>query len=109
MVLIGAFILIYTGVGSWRIMAGGVLGAAITGMLFNLWGANALMSFDWAQHLIVGGFAFGIVFMATDPVSSAQTNKGRWMYGMLIGFMVVIIRCINPYIISSAHKRTVKI
>ena len=68
MVLIGAFILIYTGVGSWRIMVGGVLGAAITGMLFNLWGANALMSFDWAQHLIVGGFAFGIVFMATDPV-----------------------------------------
>ena len=60
MVLIGAFILIYTGVGSWRIMVGGVIGAAITGFLFNLWGANALMSFDWMSHLIVGGFAFGI-------------------------------------------------
>jgi Na+-transporting NADH:ubiquinone oxidoreductase subunit B len=96
MVLIGAFILIYTGVGSWRIMVGGVLGAAITGMLFNLWGANALMSFDWAQHLIVGGFAFGIVFMATDPVSAAQTQKGKWIYGILVGILCILIRVFNP-------------
>ena len=75
-VLVGAAILILTGVGSWRIMVGGVLGAAATAFLFNLWGANALMSFDWMNHLIVGGFAFGVVFMATDPVSAAQTTKG---------------------------------
>ena len=96
MVLIGAFILIYTGVGSWRIMVGGVIGAAITGMLFNLWGANALMSFNWAQHLIVGGFAFGIVFMATDPVSAAQTQKGKWIYGILVGILCILIRVFNP-------------
>ena len=96
MVLIGAFILIYTGVGSWRIMLGGVIGAAITGLLFNLWGANALMSFDWQNHLIVGGFAFGIVFMATDPVSAAQTIKGKWIYGILVGILCILIRVFNP-------------
>ena len=92
MVLIGAFILIYTGVGSWRIMVGGVIGAAITAFLFNIWGANALMSFDWMSHLIVGGFAFGIVFMATDPVSAAQTVKGKWIYGILVGILCILIR-----------------
>ena len=96
MVLIGAFILIYTGVGSWRIMLGGVIGAAITGLLFNFWGANALMSFDWQNHLIVGGFAFGIVFMATDPVSAAQTIKGKWIYGILVGILCILIRVFNP-------------
>ena len=96
MVLIGAFILIYTGVGSWRIMVGGVIGAAITAFLFNLWGANALMSFDWMSHLIVGGFAFGIVFMATDPVSAAQTVKGKWIYGILVGVLCILIRVFNP-------------
>ena len=96
MVLIGAFILIYTGVGSWRIMVGGVIGAAITAFLFNLWGANALMSFDWMSHLIVGGFAFGIVFMATDPVSAAQTVKGKWIYGILVGILCILIRVFNP-------------
>ena len=70
MVIIGAAILIYTGVGSWRIMLGSIIGAAVTGILFNLWGANELMSFNWFNHLLVGGFAFGIVFMATDPVLS---------------------------------------
>jgi Na+-transporting NADH:ubiquinone oxidoreductase subunit B len=96
MVIIGAFILIYSGVGSWRIMLGGIIGAAITGMLFNLWGANALMSFNWANHLIVGGFAFGIVFMATDPVSAAQTIKGKWIYGLLVGVLCILIRVFNP-------------
>ncbi|MBL6647508.1 MAG: NADH:ubiquinone reductase (Na(+)-transporting) subunit B [Flavobacteriaceae bacterium] len=96
MVLVGALILIYTGVGSWRIMLGSVIGAALTGWLFNLWGANELMSFNWFNHLIVGGFAFGVVFMATDPVSAAQTTKGKWIYGILVGLFCILIRVFNP-------------
>jgi Na+-transporting NADH:ubiquinone oxidoreductase subunit B len=95
-VLVGAAILIFTGVGSWRIMLGGVIGAAAMGFLFNLWGANALMQFDWMNHLIVGGFAFGIVFMATDPVSAAQTVRGKWIYGILVGILCILIRVFNP-------------
>ncbi len=95
-ILVGALILIFTGVGSWRIMVGGVIGAALVGFLFNLWGANALMSFDWLNHLVVGGFAFGIVFMATDPVSAAQTLKGKWIYGILVGIFCIMIRVFNP-------------
>lgn len=96
MVLIGAAILIYAGVGSWRIMVGSIIGAAVTGFLFNLWGANELMSFSWFNHLIVGGFAFGVVFMATDPVSAAQTLKGKWIYGLLVGVFCILIRVFNP-------------
>jgi Na+-transporting NADH:ubiquinone oxidoreductase subunit B len=96
MVLVGAAILIYSGVGSWRIMLGSVLGAAATGLLFNLWGANELMNFSWFNHLIVGGFAFGVVFMATDPVSAAQTTKGKWIYGVLVGLFCILIRVFNP-------------
>jgi len=95
-VAVGALILIITGVGSWRIITGGILGAALMGFLFNLWGANALMSFSWINHLIVGGFAFGIVFMATDPVSAAQTIKGKWIYGFLVGIFCIMIRVFNP-------------
>ena len=95
-VAVGALILILTGVGSWRIIVGVVLGAAVMGLLFNLWGANALMSFSWMNHLVVGGFAFGIVFMATDPVSGAQTNKGKWIYGILVGIFCIMIRVFNP-------------
>jgi len=95
-VAVGALILIVTGIGSWRIITGGILGAAVMGLLFNLWGANALMSFSWINHLIVGGFAFGIVFMATDPVSGAQTNKGKWIYGFLVGILCIMIRVFNP-------------
>ena len=95
-IVVGALILIATGVGSWRIMAGGVLGAAFMGFLFNLWSANALMSFSWLNHLVVGGFAFGIVFMATDPVSAAQTTKGKWIYGILVGIFCIMIRVFNP-------------
>ena len=95
-VAVGALILILTGVGSWRIIVGGVLGAAVMGLLSNLWGANALMSFSWMNHLVVGGFAFGIVFMATDPVSGAQTNKGKWIYGILVGIFCIMIRVFNP-------------
>ena len=95
-VLVGAAILIFTGVGSWRIMLGSVIGAAAMGYLFNLWGANALMQFDWMNHLIVGGFAFGVVFMATDPVSAAQTVRGKWIYGILVGILCILIRVFNP-------------
>ena len=95
-IAVGALILILTGIGSWRIMAGGILGAALIGFLFNLWSANALMSFSWVNHLVVGGFAFGIVFMATDPVSAAQTTKGKWIYGILVGIFCIMIRVFNP-------------
>ena len=95
-VLIGAAILLYTGVASWRIMLSSIIGASLAGYLFNLWGANELMSFDWYNHLIIGGFAFGIVFMATDPVSAAQTQRGKWIYGFLIGGLCILIRVFNP-------------
>ena len=95
-VIIGALILILTGVGSWRIIVSGILGGAFMGYLFNLLGLNPLMEFSWINHLIVGGFAFGIVFMATDPVSAAQTNKGKWIYGFLVGVFCIMIRVFNP-------------
>jgi Na+-transporting NADH:ubiquinone oxidoreductase subunit B len=95
-VLIGATILILTGVGSWRIMASGVAGAIATTLMFNAIGLTALMNFAWYEHLIVGGFAFGIVFMATDPVSAAQTATGKIYYGFLIGFFAMTIRIFNP-------------
>ena len=95
-ILIGAFILIATGVGSWKIMVSGVVGAALTALMFNAVGLTALMNFDWINHLVVGGFAFGIVFMATDPVSAAQTDKGKIIYGLLIGFFSILIRVFNP-------------
>lgn len=95
-ILIGAFVLIATGVGSWKIMASGVVGAALTALIFNALGLTSLMNFDWMNHLVVGGFAFGIVFMATDPVSAAQTDKGKIIYGILIGFFAMTIRIFNP-------------
>ena len=95
-ILIGAVVLIATGVGSWKIMVSGVVGAALTAMMFNAVGLTALMNFDWMNHLVVGGFAFGIVFMATDPVSAAQTEKGKIIYGLLIGFFSIMIRVFNP-------------
>ncbi|MDO3695874.1 NADH:ubiquinone reductase (Na(+)-transporting) subunit B [Wenyingzhuangia sp. chi5] len=94
-ILIGAAILIATGVGSWKIMTGVVIGGAAMGLIFNALGLNALMEFPWWQHLLVGGFAFGAVFMATDPVSGAQTEKGKWIYGILIGFFAIMIRVFN--------------
>ena len=101
MVLIGALILILTKVGSWRIIVSGFIGAAAMGLIFNALGSsvfpgNDLMNFPWYNHLIVGSIAFGIVFMATDPVSAAQTLKGKWIYGFLIGFIGLMIRIFNP-------------
>ena len=95
-VLIGAAILILTKVGSWRIILSGFAGAAVMGLIFNAFGLNALMEFKWYMHLVVGGLSFGIVFMATDPVSAAQTLKGKWIYGFLCGFFGVMIRVFNP-------------
>ena len=95
-ILIGAIILIATGVGSWKIMVSGVIGAALTALMFNTVGITTIMDFQWTDHLIVGGFAFGIVFMATDPVSAAQTATGKLIYGFLIGFFAMTIRIFNP-------------
>jgi Na+-transporting NADH:ubiquinone oxidoreductase subunit B len=95
-ILVGAIILIFTGVASWRIIIGGILGASLVGLLFNLWGINPLMQFNWINHLVVGGFAFGIVFMATDPVSASQTQTGKWIYGFLVGVFCILIRVFNP-------------
>jgi len=98
MILIGAALLLFTGIASWRIMLSSVIGASLVGLLFNAVGSstNELFNFPWWQHLIVGGFAFGIVFMATDPVSGAQTNTGKWIYGFLIGVFAILIRVVNP-------------
>jgi Na+-transporting NADH:ubiquinone oxidoreductase subunit B len=95
-ILLGAIVLIATGVGSFRIMASVVAGGLVMGLLFNLWGANAYMDIPAYQHLIMGGFAFGTVYMATDPVSASQTNRGKLYYGFLIGFIAVLIRVFNP-------------
>jgi len=100
-ILIGAAFLLITKVGNWRIMAGTLLGMVLTAKLSNYFGeaigsSNSMLFLPLEYHLVMGGFAFGLVFMATDPVSAAQTDKGRWIYGLLIGFMCVIIRAINP-------------
>lgn len=95
-ILIGACILLMSGIASWRIMLSVVLGGGCMGLLFNAIGANAYMQLPFYYHFIMGGFAFGTVFMATDPVTSAQTNCGKWIYGFLIGAMAVLIRVLNP-------------
>jgi Na+-transporting NADH:ubiquinone oxidoreductase subunit B len=96
MVLIGAAILILTGVGSWKIIVSVFGGAYLTAVLFNVIGANAFMDMPAHYHLVIGGLAFGAVFMATDPVTATQTEKGKWIYGILIGVLTVIIRVFNP-------------
>jgi Na+-transporting NADH:ubiquinone oxidoreductase subunit B len=96
MVLIGAAILIATGVGSWKIIVSVFGGAYLMGVLFNAIGANEFMLMPAHYHLVIGGLAFGAVFMATDPVTAAQTEKGKWIYGILIGVLTVIIRVFNP-------------
>lgn len=98
LVLVGALILILTKVGSWRIILSGFIGAAVMGLIFNALNieGNGLTNFLWYNHLLVGGLAFGVVFMATDPVSGAQTTRGKWIYGFLIGLLGVMIRVFNP-------------
>ncbi len=95
-VLVGAFILLFTGVGSWRIMLSTVIGALFMGGLLNLFAVNEFMAIPAWKHLIMGGFAFGAVFMATDPVSASQTRKGKYIYGFLIGLLAILIRVVNP-------------
>jgi len=97
--LIGAAILIITGIGSWRIMLAVLLGGAAISGLFNLVGpsiGNAYMQIPVLHQLMLGSFFFGLVFMATDPVTAAQTNTGKWIYGFLIGVMAILIRVVNP-------------
>jgi Na+-transporting NADH:ubiquinone oxidoreductase subunit B len=101
MCLLGAAFLLYTRIASWRIMAGVMVGMIATSSLFNLIAhleptTSAIYAMPFWWHMVLGGFAFGTVFMATDPVSASVTNKGRWIFGALIGFMVVLIRVVNP-------------
>ena len=106
LIIIGALILIFTKIGSWRIILSTILGALLMGVIFNLVidtgviGESSkfygLMSVPYWQHLLIGSILFGAVFMATDPVSASQTNKGKWIYGFLIGFISIMIRVFNP-------------
>ncbi|GAB5410362.1 MAG: NADH:ubiquinone reductase (Na(+)-transporting) subunit B [Balneolaceae bacterium] len=103
LILLGAGLLIFTGIGSWKIMLSGVIGGATMGIIFNLVAPYAIspeqqafMAVPFWQQLIFGGFAFGIVFMATDPVSGSQTERGKWVYGFLIGIFAIMIRVFNP-------------
>ena len=106
LIILGALFLIFTKVGSWRIMLSSVLGAITMGLIFNqvvnmgvITESSkffSLMNTPFWEHLILGGFAFGVVFMATDPVTAAQTNKGKWYYGFFVGFISILIRVFNP-------------
>lgn len=97
-IALGGAVLLLTKIASWRIMGAVFLGMVLTSWLFNSIGSatNPLFAMPWYWHLVAGGFAFGMVFMATDPVSAAMTNVGKWVYGLLIGVMVVLIRVVNP-------------
>lgn len=96
--LLGALFIVYTGIASWRIISGVLLGVVATSYLFNLIGseANPMFAIPWYWHMVLGGLAFGMVFMATDPVSASMTDAGRWIFGFLIGFLTVLIRVANP-------------
>jgi Na+-transporting NADH:ubiquinone oxidoreductase subunit B len=96
--LAGAALLIATGIGSWKIMAGVVAGVIGSSLFLNVVGSdtNAMFGIPFYWHLVIGGLAFGLVFMATDPVSASMTEKGKWIYGVLIGLLTVLIRVINP-------------
>ncbi|VAW27055.1 Na(+)-translocating NADH-quinone reductase subunit B [hydrothermal vent metagenome] len=106
LILLGAFYLLFTKIASWRIMLSSVIGAIVMGLIFNGvvnagWITEGskfydLMNTPYWEHLIIGGFAFGVVFMATDPVTASQTNRGKWIYGFLIGFISIMIRVFNP-------------
>ncbi|MFT6429161.1 MAG: Na+-transporting NADH:ubiquinone oxidoreductase subunit B [Halopseudomonas sp.] len=97
-IFIGGAVLLSTKIANWRIVAGVMLGMVGLSLLFNMLGSttNPMFSVPWYWHMVVGGFAFGMIFMATDPVSASMTNQGKWIYGGLIGVMVVLIRVVNP-------------
>jgi Na+-transporting NADH:ubiquinone oxidoreductase subunit B len=95
-ILLGAIILIFTGIGSWKIITSTVAGGLVMGLIFNAFAVNPFMEIPAWQHIIMGGFAFGAVFMATDPVTASQTERGKWIYGFLIGILAVLVRVVNP-------------
>lgn len=97
-IFIGGAVLLFSGIASWRIVAGTMIGMIALSTLFNLIGSdtNYMFHMPWYWHMVLGGFAFGLIFMTTDPVSASMTNQGRWFYGALIGVMVVLIRVVNP-------------
>ena len=98
-ILIGAAFLIYIGIASWRTMLASVIGLVFTASIFNLlsgYSTNAMLTITPLEHLLIGSFLFGVVFMATEPVTSAHTEKGKWIYGFMIGVLTVLIRSINP-------------
>lgn len=97
-ILIGGAVMLVMKIASWRIVAGVMIGMIGLSLLFNLIGSetNPMFAMPWHWHLVLGGFAFGMIFMATDPVSAAMTNTGKWIFGALIGVMVVLIRVVNP-------------
>jgi Na+-transporting NADH:ubiquinone oxidoreductase subunit B len=97
-IFIGGAVLLIMRIAAWRIVAGVMLGMIVLSMLFNMIGSdtNPLFAMPWYWHMVVGGFAFGMIFMATDPVSASMTNTGKWIFGALIGVMVVLIRVVNP-------------
>jgi Na+-transporting NADH:ubiquinone oxidoreductase subunit B len=97
--LIGAAFLLYTRIASWRIMVGVLIGMILMALLFNVIAgpdSNPYLSIPWHWHFVMGGFAFGLVFMATDPVSASMTTKGKWLYGGMIGVLTMLIRVVNP-------------
>lgn len=96
LIIAGALILILTGVGSWRIMLSMFAGAAVAGLLMNAWGATPFMEVPWQYQFYMGSFFFAMAFMATDPVTATGTNRGKWIYGFLIGLIGMIIRVMNP-------------
>ena len=96
MCLIGALILIISGVGSWKIILSVFIGSYFMSFIFNLIGLNEFMLLPPEYHLVIGGLAFGAVFMATDPVTATQTERGKWIYGFLIGVLTIIVRLFNP-------------
>jgi Na+-transporting NADH:ubiquinone oxidoreductase subunit B len=97
-IIIGALFLLYTRVASWRIMAGVFFGLVLTTLSFNHVDSttNPMLALPWYWHIVLGGYAFGLVYMATDPVSASMTETGKWIYGLLIGFMTALIRVLNP-------------
>lgn len=95
-IVLGALILIVTRVASWRIMAGMVVGLIGTTWMLNALGSTPFMTVTWTQHLMMGSFLFSMAFMATDPVTASSTNTGKWIYGILIGFIGILIRVMNP-------------
>ena len=96
LVVVGALMLVGLGIASWRIMLSMVLGCAVMGMIFNLWDVTVFMDVPWYAPFYMGSFFFAMAFMATDPVTAASTNRGKWIYGFLIGAIGLIIRVINP-------------